>query len=475
MPIPRSVRKFSARWLAHGLLAALLVLVPAAATGLLPQLAYAQDAIDFRAALDGYGQWIQHPRWGEVWIPNQMPPDWQPYRMGHWAYTDEWGWYWDSEEDFGWVTYHYGRWAFDRGLGWIWIPGKEWGPAWVDWRQGDNFVGWAPLPPDEAIDEDYETPDTYMFVRAGDLLAPRAYEVFLEPRERFGYYNRSFLVNRSVMLRGGSRIAVNPGVPPAFIARASGRPFRPVSIAPIVLAGTAGVVGAIILRENFRDRERTRVSIREGSRFIQPNDHFAPLKPLQKGERGQLGANAPLAARGVGIETKSKNFGGTPGSQFQNLGVQKQITPKDGLQKTFQPKDDARKTFQPKDDTRKTFQPKDDSRKTFQPKDDSRKTFQPKDNLQNNQIRSQGIQQQNTQQKTFQQQNTQQKTLHEEKFQQKTFQQQGGQNNAGVQNSQPRVQQQTIQPHIQQQTVQPRVQQKQKPTPPPGDKSKPVQ
>jgi hypothetical protein len=449
MPTPRSVRKFSARWLVRALLAISLVFAPAAGTGFLPQPAYAQDAIDFRAALDGYGQWVQHPRWGEVWIPDQMPPDWQPYRMGHWAYTDEWGWYWDSEEDFGWVTYHYGRWAFDRGLGWIWIPGKDWGPAWVDWRQGDNFVGWAPLPPDDVIDEDYETPDTYMFVRAGDLLAPRAYEVFLEPRERFAYYNRSFLVNRSVMLRGGGRIAVNPGVPPAFIARASGRPFRPVFIAPIVLAGTAGVVGAIILRENFRDRERTRVSIREGGRFIQPNDHFAPLKPLQKGERGQLGANAPLAARGVGIETKSKNFGGTPGSQIQNLGVQKQITPKDGLQKTlqpkddarktFQPKDDSRKTFQPKDDTRKTFQPKDDSRKTFQPKDDSRKTFQPKDDSRNDQIRSERLQQQNTQQKTLQQQNFQQKS----------------------------IQQQTVQPRVQQQIVQPKVVQPQNTQPKP--------
>ena len=131
-------------------------------------------------------------------------------------------------------------------------------------------------------------------MRAGDLLAPRAYDVFLSPRERFTYYNRSFLVNRSVLLRGG-RIAVNPGVPPAFIARASGRPFHSVSIAPIVLAGTAGVVGAMILRDNFRDRERTRISIRESNHLVQPQDHFVALKPLQKGERGQLGSSAPLA------------------------------------------------------------------------------------------------------------------------------------------------------------------------------------
>jgi hypothetical protein len=429
MPISRS-QKFNARWLVQALLAALLVLLPAAGTSFFPQAAQAQDAVDFRTALDGYGQWVQHPRLGDVWIPDQRPPDWQPYRLGHWAYTDEWGWYWDSEEDFGWVTYHYGRWVLDRGLGWIWVPGTEWGPAWVDWRQGDDFVGWAPLPPDEYVDDDYETPDVYLFVRAGDLLAPRAYDVFLPRQERFGYYNRSFLVNRSVMLRGG-RIGVNPGVPAAFIARASGRPFHSVSIGPIVLAGTAGVVGAVILRDNFHDRERTRVSVRESSRFIQPNDHFVNLKPLQKGERGQLGSSAPLAARGAGIETKSKNFGGTPGTQFQNQGVQKQITPSVG-----------QKNILPGGNQIQNQGIQQNEQKTFQQQGGSQKTFEPKDNSQNNQFHNQGFQQQNTQQKTFQQQNTQQKT----------FNQQGGQNN------QPHIQQQNVQPHVQQQNTQPKVQ-----------------
>ncbi len=444
MPISRSVRNFGARWLAPAVLAVSLVLAPAVGTVFLPAAAQAQDAIDFRVALEGYGQWVQHPRWGEVWIPEQVPPDWQPYRLGHWAYTEEWGWYWDSEEDFGWVTYHYGRWVFDRGLGWIWIPGRDWGPAWVDWRQGDDFVGWAPLPPDEYLDEDYESPDIYLFVRAGDLLAPRVYAVFLPPQERFTYYNRSFLVNRSVRLGGGAHIAVNPGVPPAFIARASGRPFRPVSIAPVVLAGTAGVAGAIILRENFRDRERTRVSIRESSRLVRPQDHFVPLKPLQKGERGQLGGSTPLAARGVGIETRPKNFGGAPqGSQLQNQGVQKQITPQGG-QKNL-----GTGGNQIRGQDIQQNQPK-----TFQQPGDSQKTLQPKDSSQNNQIRGQGIQQQQNQGIQQQQQNTQQKT----------FQQQGGQN------TQPRIQQQNVQPNVQQQHVQPRAEPK---TPAaPGDQGK---
>jgi hypothetical protein len=250
-----------------------------------------------------------------------------------------------------------------------------------------------------------------------------------------------------VLLRGG-RIAVNPGVPPAFIARAGGRPFHSVSIAPVVLAGTAGVVGAVILRDNFRDRERTRVSIRESSRFIQPNDHFVPLKPLQKGERGQLGGSAPLAARGTGIETKSKNFGGTPGTQFQNQGVQKQITPSVG-----------QKNIVPGGNQIQNQGIQQNEQKTFQQQGGSQKTFQPKDNSQNNQFHGQDFQQQNTQQKTFQQQNIQQKTLPTQNFQQKTIQQGGQSNQQHIQqNVQPRVQPQVVQPK----PVQPQVQSKDK-------------
>ena len=305
MPISRYACKFSARWFAGALLAVLLVFTPAVGTGFLPRAAQAQDAIDFRAALDGYGQWVQHPRWGEVWIPDQRPADWQPYRLGHWAYTDEWGWYWDSEEDFGWVTYHYGRWMFDSGLGWIWVPGTEWGPAWVDWRQGDDFVGWAPLPLDEAIDEDYETPDIYMFVRAGDLLAPRAYDVFLSPRERFAYYNRSFLVNRSVLLRG---MAASRSIPACR---------RPSSRA------RAGIrFGRFHRADRARRHRRRRGRDHPARQLPRPGTHarldprrqpfrsaersLRALEAVAEGRTGTVGGSAPLAARGVGIETSPR-------------------------------------------------------------------------------------------------------------------------------------------------------------------------
>src|SRR3977135_729720 len=39
------------------------------------------------------------------------------------------------------------------GNGWVWVPGDQWAPAWVSWRQTDDedYVGWAPLPPEASV------------------------------------------------------------------------------------------------------------------------------------------------------------------------------------------------------------------------------------------------------------------------------------------------------------------------------------
>ncbi|HSS48773.1 MAG TPA: DUF6600 domain-containing protein, partial [Thermoanaerobaculia bacterium] len=96
--------------------------------------------------LASYGHWIQRPRYGWVWTPRVAVRSWRPYEYGHWVWTDL-GWTWVSDEPFGWATYHYGRWYDDPDYGWEWVPGNQWAPAWVDWQAGNDYVGWAPLPP----------------------------------------------------------------------------------------------------------------------------------------------------------------------------------------------------------------------------------------------------------------------------------------------------------------------------------------
>jgi hypothetical protein len=97
------------------------------------------------------GEWFQEPSYGWCWTPYDLSADWRPYYDGHWEYTD-YGWSWASNERWGWATYHYGRWLFDDAYGWVWVPGTEWAPAWVAWRYGDNYIGWAPLPPNAGWD-----------------------------------------------------------------------------------------------------------------------------------------------------------------------------------------------------------------------------------------------------------------------------------------------------------------------------------
>ena len=67
------------------------VSVPIVAGSLTPAMAQASE--DMTAALEAYGHWVRHASYGEVWVPDGVPPGWQPYEYGHWVFTDDWGWY----------------------------------------------------------------------------------------------------------------------------------------------------------------------------------------------------------------------------------------------------------------------------------------------------------------------------------------------------------------------------------------------
>ena len=225
MSFAQQLRRLAFAMLTGVALAACAVSISITAGGLTP--AMAQISEDAQIALEQYGEWRPHPRFGQVWVPRGVPPDWRPYQYGHWVYTDEWGWYWVSDEeeaDWGWVTFHYGRWAHDRRLGWFWVPGDEWGPAWVDWRRGDDYVGWAPLPPDEVVYEYDNDPSYWIFLPPRYLVAPRVRIYFLPPQRTVVVFRRTVIVNRTVRLehrdhRG--RFAVNPGIAPGIVAAAA--------------------------------------------------------------------------------------------------------------------------------------------------------------------------------------------------------------------------------------------------------------
>ena len=99
------------------------------------------DTSVFQQPLSAYGRWVESA-WGIVFVPN-APSGWRPYVNGRWLDNR----FWLSNDPWGWATDHYGRWGFDQQLGWVWVPGTQWGPSWVAWREADEVVGWAPIPP----------------------------------------------------------------------------------------------------------------------------------------------------------------------------------------------------------------------------------------------------------------------------------------------------------------------------------------
>ena len=95
----------------------------------------------FYEPLARYGRWAD-TRFGYAFIP-AVQDGWRPYVNGRWGDNR----LWISADPWGWATDHYGRWGFDDRAGWVWVPGTEWAPSWVAWREDDQVAGWAPIPP----------------------------------------------------------------------------------------------------------------------------------------------------------------------------------------------------------------------------------------------------------------------------------------------------------------------------------------
>ena len=110
--------------------------------------------------LDDNGYWRTVPTYGSIWVPRTVVVGWAPYRYGHWAWIEPWGWTWVDDASWGFAPFHYGRWVYSS-YGWGWCPGPRhyrsiYSPALVAWFGGPHWgvgvsfgggygVGWVPL------------------------------------------------------------------------------------------------------------------------------------------------------------------------------------------------------------------------------------------------------------------------------------------------------------------------------------------
>ncbi|HET7497414.1 MAG TPA: DUF6600 domain-containing protein [Candidatus Eisenbacteria bacterium] len=181
----------------------------------------------FYDELDPYGDWYDDPRYGWVWYPEAVSAGWRPYLNGYWVYTD-WGWAWVSDDPWGADPYHYGRWACDASNRWMWVPDDVWAPAWVSWRYGGGYAGWAPLPPEATWDvsfgiryaDDFVAPSRWCFVPESRLTSTRLRTYVAPLRDTRRIYTETRDLTRYASVSG--RVAER-GLRPALIERATGR------------------------------------------------------------------------------------------------------------------------------------------------------------------------------------------------------------------------------------------------------------
>jgi hypothetical protein len=329
-----------------------------------PESPAAGDGASFQTFYDSLasqGTWIESGDYGYVWQPGVNDVAWAPYTVGHWVYTDD-GWTWASDEPWGWATYHYGRWVNLDGVGWCWVPGYTWAPAWVSWRYGDGYCGWAPLPPDSFVGIDYEGDGIsvdagfhiggdcdsfygigagwYNFVPVIYLGYPSYRGYYAQRHDNFAIINHTTNVTNINVTRpqasGAPVVAGVPGVAESFARVTTGGPSlaqvnavsqTPVEQVRVVRTNQPGAAGAVInhslvlyapqlnpvtspaFRPAFVAKSFDHLNINRGADITRPltvNPRLVPSAPtageVENAQRAQL--DAPASAKVMTTKTE---------------------------------------------------------------------------------------------------------------------------------------------------------------------------
>jgi hypothetical protein len=336
------------------------ILAPACA-----QSDYAVDFYTFHDQLAPYGAWVYSDRWGEVWMPGDVPDDFHPYGTGgHWGYTDEFGWTWVSDYEWGDIPFHYGRWVNDPYDGWLWIPGYVWSPGWVIWRSNGQYTGWMPMPPDAAFLGGNGPAYGFSFGYGGIGVSID----FNDTRNYYGYsqwYGRDYGENRfaanwvfvgtghladldyrgyeappdnySILIRNTTNITnysvvnnyiVNKSVDVRVVERAGGHPVQKLTVADVIRnphfithADTGRAIQLRMRAQIPRGNGHAGSAPKPSPQIVQSLSHTVPMRngnqpthlfTQESVSRAPL-ANAPVTgATGTGATSRHPDESGTP-------------------------------------------------------------------------------------------------------------------------------------------------------------------
>lgn len=230
----------------------------------------------FYSNLSHHGSWLVSGSYGRVWQPSVYHAGWNPYYDGHWQYTDA-GWCWDSDYEWGDIPYHYGTWVEDDEAGWVWVPGYTYAPSWVDFREGPDYIGWAPVSPSFSVGVSFHVgfrPSSFIFLRSHDFLCDRV-RSYAVPRSQVNVIiNRTRIINNNIRIE--NNVVVNRGPDVRFVERATRRRIDaiPIDRTRSVRELDARGVSRQDIRVNGRDR---------GGRGLRAAEPVSASRPLPRG------------------------------------------------------------------------------------------------------------------------------------------------------------------------------------------------
>jgi len=236
--------------------------------------------------LQPYGQWIDYPQHGYCWVPN-VGRDFRPYYTnGYWAMT-EYGNTWVSNYNWGWAPFHYGNWTYDDYYGWIWVPGTTWGPAWVSWRNGGGYYGWAPIAPgvniNVAVGNYNCSPNWWVFIPQRHIYARNYRSYWRGPQ-----YNTTIIRNTTIInntyINNNHRYVSGPRR--AEVERVTGQRVRTYGVRSEMRPGRSGIRGNTlnVYRPNVNSRQNERPE-----RYVSANE----VRSRSAGTRSTPRTSAP--------------------------------------------------------------------------------------------------------------------------------------------------------------------------------------
>ena len=272
--------------------------------------------------LSPYGNWINYENYGYAWVPSMS--NFRPYYTnGNWVYTD-YGWTWVSNYNWGWAPFHYGRWMNDMRYGWVWIPGNEWAPAWVTWRGGGGYYGWAPLGPGMSMNSNFGSIpyNDWTFVQGNYINSRNINNYYINNSKNVTIINNTTIINSAPVRNiNGTRSAnYNPGPPVRQVEQHTGTRIRKYNLE------TSNKPGQTQVNNNAVRVYRPSINQSSNSSNIRPErvtnadqgrpSNSAPVREIPKNQIPQIIRDEPPVNNNRPSMTPEKN--NTPARVFPN-------------------------------------------------------------------------------------------------------------------------------------------------------------